>query len=134
MVTGPDGRLFLEPVARFRIEPDLPDARLTLRFGADRDRGRPQPAVAFHRAGERRRSARASSRPARIMGAGEELTFSLEIPHRREATEIQVHWRGSGERGALRTVAAPLAVQIVACELALAPVAATPRSGVGSNG
>ena len=68
------------------------------------------------------------------MRAGEALAFSLDIPHRREATEILVHWRGSGGRGGLRTVAAPLAVQIVACELALAPVGATPAPAVGANG
>ena len=128
MVTGPDGRLFLEPVARFRVEPDLPDARVTLRLGASVVEG-------FHNLPLRLTvQVGAADRDGvvetgEIERAGEALTFSLDIPHRREATEIQVHWRGSGERGALRMAGAPLAVEIVACELALAPLDGDPALG-----
>jgi glycosyltransferase involved in cell wall biosynthesis/predicted SAM-dependent methyltransferase len=133
MVTGPDGRLFLEPAARFRVEPDLPDARVTLRLGASMVEG-------FHNLPLRLTvQVGAADRDGvvetgEIERAGEALTFSLDIPQRREATEIQVHWRGSGERGALRMAGAPLAVEILACELALAPLEVAPPSRVGANG
>jgi hypothetical protein len=133
LVTAPDGRLFLEPVARFRVEPDVPDARLVLRLGANAIEG-------FHNLPLRFTVQVGSAGGAgdvesgEIVRAGDELAFSLAIPHRREATEILLQWRGSGERGALRTVAAPLAVQIIACELALAAVGAAPAAPVGANG
>ena len=119
MVTAPDGRLFLEPVARFRVEPDLPDARLTLRLGADATEGFDQLPLRFTvQVGAADDAGVVET--GEIARAGEELAFSLDIPHRREATEIRVHWRGSAGRGGLRIAEAPLAVQIVACELALA--------------
>jgi glycosyltransferase involved in cell wall biosynthesis/predicted SAM-dependent methyltransferase len=133
LVTGPDGRLFLEPVARFRVEPDVPDARLTLRLGASAIEG-------FHNLPLRLTvqvgapDGAGAVETGEIVRVGEELAFSLDIPHRRGATEILVHWRGSGERGALPTVAAPLAIQIIACELALSPVGAAPASAVRANG
>jgi len=132
VVTGPDGAPFLEPVARFRIEPDLPDARLTLRFAASVIEGFPNlPLRVSVQVG-------AADRPGLIEAgeidrAGGELTFSLDVPHRRDPTEIQVHWRGSGERGALRSVMEPLALQIVGCELTLAPVGASPPAGVAGD-
>jgi len=131
LVTAPDGRLFLEPVARFRVEPDVPDARLTLRLGTIEE---------FHNLPLRLTvqvgapDGAGAVETGELVRAGEELAFSLDVPHRREATEILVHWRGSGERGALPIAAARLAIQIVACELALAPVGAAPAAVVRANG
>ncbi len=119
MVSGPDGLLFLEPDSCFRIAPALPDARLTLRLGACASPGLHSLPLRFSvvvGAAE----APGAVEVGEIARAGDSVTFSLAVPHRREATEVRVRWRGSAERAALPTAVIPFAVQILACDLALA--------------
>jgi len=132
MVSGPDGLLFLAPDARFRIEPDLPDARLTLRLGAAASPGPHTLPLRFTVAvGAADRCAPVEI--GEIARDGESVTFSLAIPHRREATEVRVHWRGSAGPAAWPVDVTPFAVQILSCDLALAapgpPAMTAPAAG-----